>query len=165
MSVDDLARRLATLEAREAIKELKYRYWRACDDRDVEAFRGCFVRHGADIDFEGMGHFDDADGITTVFRRVALARQDDGQPVVLDMHHGTHPEIALVDDTHATGRWTLRFRQLDLVGGTERIAAVEYNDAYVVEDGQWRVSRSHARTLWSLSRPLGDDVTVTEGRA
>jgi hypothetical protein len=32
--------------------------------------------------------------------------------VVLDMHHGMHPEIEILSETGARGSWTLRFRQV-----------------------------------------------------
>lgn len=160
-----LEQRVAALEATRAIERLKYRYWRACDRKDVAGFRACFVARGADIDFERMGRFDDADGITDVFARVALATREDGTHLILDMHHGLHPDITVLDQTSAVGRWTLRFRQLNLHDRTERVAAVEYDDAYVVEDGEWRISRCHARTLWSITRPLSPEVRIEENVA
>ncbi|RFU20514.1 nuclear transport factor 2 family protein [Geodermatophilus marinus] len=157
--------RLAALEAVAAIERLKHRYWRACDRKDVAGFRACFVASGADIDFERMGRYDDADGLADVFARVALRRDEAGRHLVLDMHHGLHPDITIVDRTSATGRWTLRFRQLDLRARTEKVAAVEYDDAYVVEDGEWRISRCVARTLWLITRPLPEDVRIEEAVA
>lgn len=157
-----IERRLAVLEATAAIQRLKYRYWRACDRKDVSAFRACFVASGADIDFERMGRFDDAGGITDVFARVALRRDDAGRHLILDMHHGLHPDITVLDETSAVGRWTLRFRQLNLRDRTEKVAAVEYDDAYVVEDGEWRISRCHARTLWAVTRPLPAEAHIDE---
>lgn len=155
-----LQQRVAELEAVAAIQAVKYRYWRACDEKDPVAFRGCFIARGAEIDFERMGRFADADGVVEVFRRVALRTDDAGLPLVLDMHHGMHPEITMLTTTAATGRWTLRFRQLDLTARTEKVAAIEYTDEYAVEDGAWRMSSSRARTRWSITRPLGDDVAV-----
>lgn len=154
--------RLAVLEATAAIQRLKYRYWRACDGKDVAGFRACFVAGAADIDFERMGRFDDAQGITDVFARVALARQEDGSHLILDMHHGLHPDITILDATSAVGTWTLRFRQLNLHNRTEKVAAIEYDDGYAVEDGQWRMSRCHARTLWAYTQPLSADVRIQE---
>lgn len=152
--------RIGDLERVAAIKALKYRYWRACDSKDVRAFRDCFVRHGAIIRFGRMGDYDDADGLTETFRRFALRRHDD-QYAILDMHHGMHPDITLLSDTEATGRWTLRFRQLNMIDHTEKLGAVEYDDAYVIEDGRWKKARCHARELWSVRKPLPQDAVVT----
>lgn len=157
-----LEQRIAALEAVAAIQRLKYRYWRACDTKDPVAFRSCFIASGASIDFERMGRFDDADGITDVFARVALLTDQDGRHVILDMHHGLHPDIRLLDESSAVGRWTLRFRQLDLGRRTEKVAAVEYDDGYAIESGEWLMSRCHSRVLWALTRPLGADVEVEE---
>ena len=154
--------RLTALEQIEAIKNLKHRYFRACDAKDADTFRSCFVTHGADIDYGPLGGFrgpDAADRLAAVFRRIALHTVD-GKPAVLDMHHGLHPEITLTGDGRATGQWTLKFRQLNMIERTEKVLTGEYDDGYILEDGQWKIARCHFRQLWSITRPLAADVTV-----
>lgn len=155
-----LEQRIAELEAVRAIEALKYRYWRACDAKDPVAFRRCFIRRGAIIDYGPMGQFDDADDLTAVFIRVALSTDDDGQPLILDMHHGMHPDITVLDATSARGNWSMRIRQLDLVKRTEKVSSIEYEDTYLVEGGAWLMSTTRARVLWSMTRPLGEDVQL-----
>ncbi|MEW2352873.1 nuclear transport factor 2 family protein [Spirillospora sp. NPDC029432] len=157
--IEALERRIARLEAVEAIKALKYRYWRSCDGKDPEAFRSCFVRKGASVDYGRLGRFDDADPIAEIFADVALLRRD-GRYVILDMHHGLHPEITLHGDGTAAGRWTLRFRQINLAEGTETVMTGEYDDRYVVEDGEWRMSQSHFAMLWSRTLPLPAEARI-----
>ncbi|MFC0864477.1 nuclear transport factor 2 family protein [Sphaerimonospora cavernae] len=154
--------RIADLERVEAIKTLKYRYWRACDNKDPEAFRDCFIREGASIRFGRMGDYDDVSGLVEIFTKIAL-REEDGRHVILDMHHGIHPVITLLSDTEAVGQWTLRFRQINLLDDTERLASVEYDDTYVIEDGRWKKSSCHVRELWSMVRPLPEGTVVKEG--
>ncbi|MEU6658487.1 nuclear transport factor 2 family protein [Streptomyces sp. NPDC046821] len=156
-----LEERIARIEARQDIEELKYRYLRACDHKDPEGFRACFVAEGADIDYGELGAFATVDELVGLFRQIALARGDEGH-LVLDMHHGVHPQISFVSPTEATGRWTLRFRQLNLVERTERVMCGEYDDRYVVEDGAWRLAKHHFRSLWSLTRPLPEGYVVDE---
>lgn len=158
----DLRRRLERLEQVEAIKTLKYRYWRACDAKDPKVFRDCFVRRGAIVDYGRLGTFDDADPMAEIFARIAL-RKVDGTHVVFDMHHGMHPEITVTGPGTATGRWTLRFRQLDLLERTEKLATGEYDDEYLLEDGAWKMSRCRFTETWSVLRPLPVDAVVTEG--
>ncbi|MFJ3695797.1 nuclear transport factor 2 family protein [Streptomyces sp. NPDC090052] len=158
-----LAERVARLEARQEIEELKYRYLHACDHKDPEEFRACFIREGADIDYGELGAFATVDDLVTLFSRIALARGGEGGHIVLDMHHGLHPQITFHSPTEASGRWTLRFRQVNIAEETERVMCGEYDDRYVVEDGAWRLAQHHFRTLWSLTRPLPQGYAVDEG--
>ncbi|GLY65464.1 nuclear transport factor 2 family protein [Amycolatopsis taiwanensis] len=154
-----LARRIEVIEAVEAIKKMKYRYWRACDAKDPDGFRRCFIARGASIDYGRLGRHDDVEPILRIYRDIAL-RKVNGQYVVHDMHHGFHPDIELVGPGEATGRWTLRMRQIDIERGTETVMAGEYDDRYVIEDGDWKHSQCHFRVLWSISRPIGPEVTI-----
>ncbi|BAD56129.1 hypothetical protein NFA_12840 [Nocardia farcinica IFM 10152] len=86
----------------------------------------------------------------------------EGRHRILDMHHGMMPDLTVHGPTRAGGRWTLRFTQLDLLAGTQTLSAIEYDDDYVVEDGEWRMRKSHARTLWSLTQPLSPDAVITD---
>lgn len=162
MSADgDLRDRLERLEERERIRSLKHRYLRACDAKDVAAMRACFVDGPADLDYGPLGHFDRADELVAVFEGIALERSTDGYRV-LDMHHAVHDDIDLDGDGRARGRWTLRFRQLDREQRTETLAAIEYEDRYVRREGAWRIAASRARLLWSLIRPLPEEVVVID---
>lgn len=153
-----LEERIANVEA---IKALKYRYWRACDAKDPKVFRECFIASGASIDYGALGSFDDADQIAEVFTQIAL-QQVDGMHVVLDMHHGMHPDITVREDGSASGKWTLKFRQVNLVERTETVMSGEYDDDYVVEDGRWKMSKCHFRRSWAITRPLTDDCLVEQ---
>lgn len=159
----DLAERIARLEAIEEIKALKHRYLRACDAKDPEGFRACFIASGASIDFGRLGRFDDADGIVKVFESIAL-RQVDGRNVILDMHHALHPDITVHGEDRASGRWTLKFRQVNLLDDTETVSTGEYDDEYVIEDGRWKMSKCHFHRHWSITRPIGADVRIDAPR-
>ncbi|TDP38844.1 nuclear transport factor 2 family protein [Nocardia ignorata] len=158
----DLAQRIDTLEKIEAIKQLKHRYWRACDNKDPKTMRDCFIRSGADLDYGRIGTFHDAGPLVEIFTRIALHKVD-GKHVVLDMHHGIHPDITLTGERTATGRWTLRFRQVNLIDNTEFVSTGDYDDDYVIEDDRWKISRSHFTERWSITRPLLADSVIAEG--
>jgi hypothetical protein len=155
-----LEERISALEAVEEIKRLKYRYLRACDRKEPEQFRSCFVASGAVLDYgEKIGAFRDADGIRAVFEAIALKKVDDAY-VVFDMHHAVHPDIRLTGPGTAEGEWSLRFRQVNTERSTETVGAVEYSDTYVVEAGEWRIQRCEVRELWTMTMPLPEGTRV-----
>lgn len=158
----NIEQRVDELEQIEAIKTMKYRYWRACDAKDPQGFRDCFIASGARIDYGVLGSFDDVEPMVQIFEKVALHTVD-GKHVIFDMHHGMHPEITLTGDGTATGRWTLRFRQVNLIEKTEMSSTGEYDDEYVLENGEWKMSRCSFTETWSMVRPLDPATVVNEG--
>ncbi|MCX0273405.1 nuclear transport factor 2 family protein [Nocardia zapadnayensis] len=154
----DPAQRLTVLEAIEAIKALKHRYFRACDAKDPVRFRACFVTEGAVLDYGELG-VSDADGMAAVFESIALRRVD-GKHVVLDMHHGMHPDITVHADGTASGQWTMQFRQVNLLDHTDTLSTGEYEDSYALEDGRWKIAASRFRRLWSITRPVDDTCRI-----
>ncbi len=157
--IAELAGRLARWEAVEQIKELKHRYFRACDAKDPRGFRECFIA-GAPVDYGELGSTD-AEGMAAVFESIAL-QQVEGRHVILDMHHGMHASIDVHDDSTATGRWTLRFRQVNLIDNTETVTSGEYDDDYLRRDGQWKMSACRFRRNWSITRPIDTDCRITQ---
>ncbi len=162
--------------ARDAIEQLKYRYWRACDAKDPRGFRECFVASGGVLDFGPLGRTD-PDTMVGIFEQIALATAADGGPRILDMHHGFMPAISIepvgtregagvggsAEPTRATGTWTLQFRQIDRDKGTETLSTGEYSDVYVVEDGRWVMAECLFTPGWSITRELtGATVTHPE---
>ncbi|WP_327151800.1 nuclear transport factor 2 family protein [Nocardia sp. NBC_01329] len=154
----ELAQRITLLETVEAIKALKHRYFRACDAKDPARFRECFVAEGSVLDYGELG-VSDADGMAAVFESIAL-RQVDGKHAVLDMHHGLHPDITVHADGTASGRWTLQFRQVNLLNDTDSLSTGEYEDSYVVEDGRWKIAVSRFRRIWSITRTVDETCRV-----
>lgn len=140
---------------------MKHDYLRACDAKDADTFRASFVASGGKLNYGPLGKTD-PDGMAEIFRQIALAEHPDGGPVVLDMHHAFMPTITVTEPaegaepTHATGTWTLQFRQVDRLSGTEYLATGEYRDVYVVEEGRWVMSECDFTVAWSIKRPLGD---------
>ena len=57
--------------ARDAIEQLKYRYWRACDAKDPDGFRDCFVATGGELDFGPLGR-PDPDTMVGIFRKMHI---------------------------------------------------------------------------------------------
>jgi len=130
----DIDRRLRALEDVEAIKRLKYRYWRCLDLKAWDEMAGCFTPD-ATTDY-GSGRYRFAGvGAIVDFLRTSLGRETGA----VGYHHGHHPEIELTGETTAHGVWALD-NYLFNAGQKRgvRIAAY-YDDEYVKLGGEWKI--------------------------
>ena len=150
-ALEDIVLRLRSLEAERAIRELKARYLRACDLKDVDGVRETLDPQGAVIDFEGFPRFEDRDAFVAVYRELGTA------PGVFDIHHGANGVIELVSDHEATGRWSLLFHNINLAQRTLTQMGMEYEDRYVARDGRWWIAETRSRRTSFLAQAVGDD--------
>jgi len=134
----DLEQRLSRLEAIEEIRQLKARYFQACDRKDPGAVRDCFMPGAIDLRYGRIGEFSDREEMLTVFTHLAC------QPHIVEMHHGQNPCIDIVDGDSATGTWGLYYYLIDRRRQTVTQLAGFYDDAYrKYRDGRWRIARSY----------------------
>lgn len=133
----------------EAIRQLKARYCRFLDTKDVEAWRSVFSTDvvvlldmavstgGADPTtappLEGVDNF-----VPTVMS---------GLEGVATMHHCHTPEITITSATTATGIWAME-DLLIFPDGRELRGAGHYYETYEKQDGAWRIKSLHlTRTM------------------
>ena len=106
----DLERRLRALEEVEAIKRLKYRYWRFLDLKQWDDLASLFAADATVAYGDGKYTFTGVDSIMDFLRR-SLGWESGS----ITLHHGHHPEIELLGDDAASGIWALynyMFRRL-----------------------------------------------------
>lgn len=137
--LEALSARIAALEAIEAIKQLKARYWHACDRKDVEAVRACFADGPIEIDYDGTGSHDHRDKLYEVFKAISLHEN------IVEHHHGGPPQITLLSGTEAKGIWSLSYHLADTKKGTIHHVGGYYDDGYRLVDGEWRIVRTRFR--------------------
>ena len=126
----------------EAIKQLKYRYFRFLDSKQWDDLADCFTEDAVSSYDSGKYGFEGREKIMD-FLRNAL-----GRPTALTMHHGHHPEIALTSESTATGTWYLEDTVIDTERNTMLRGAAFYCDEYVKVDGQWKLqSTGYRRTF------------------
>jgi hypothetical protein len=131
-----LEQRLARLEAIEDIRQLKARYFHACDNKQPDVVRECFAVGKIDLRYGRIGNFDDREKMLAVFTELAC------QPHIVEMHHGQNPRIEVLDADNATGIWGLYYYMIDTRRQIVTQLAGFYDDAYSRSDGQWRITRS-----------------------
>lgn len=148
----DLERRIAALEDLRAIETLKWRYLRACDRKQPDLVRDCFIPKAV-IDYEGFPLFEDRDSFVEVYRSMGC------QPHIVDMHHGQNPIVELTGADTARGYFDLYFFQIDTKNHRHTQMAVAYDDEFVRRDGRWWIARTVARRISMLVQSLSPERT------
>lgn len=148
------------LQEIEAIKRLKYRYFRCLDLKRWDEMRDCFVEDATCAYGGGKFSFNGREQIMK-FLIDALDR-----PNLLTAHQGHHPEIDLTGKGTATGIWALQDVVIDTEGKTTLRGAAFYYDEYVKVGGEWKIkSTGYERTFEEIeSRTDTPSLILTENR-
>ncbi|WER48877.1 nuclear transport factor 2 family protein [Cupriavidus sp. WKF15] len=131
--IASIAERLARLEAADAIRALKLRYLRACDDKDTDAMRACFVPDDAHIHYDRIGGFAGREALVQCFAELAC------RPTLREMHFAGQADIRVLDADTARGSWDLAYLALDDANGSRTFLTGRYEDEYVRIDGAWLI--------------------------
>ena len=137
----------------EALRQLKARYCRFLDTKDVASWRGVFANDvvvtldmavstgGADP--QTAPPIEGVDGFVPMVMG--------GLENVATKHHCHTPELALISATTATGIWAME--DLLIFGdGRELYGAGHYHETYEKRDGAWRIKTLHlTRTILRIT--------------
>jgi hypothetical protein len=133
----------------EAIRQLKARYCRFLDTKDIEAWKTVFA-HDVVVKLDMAISAGGADGQTAP----DLHGLDEFLPVVLGgvegaqtKHHCHTPEITLTSDTTASAIWAMEDLLLFPNGG-QLFGAGHYHETYEKRAGNWVITSLHlTRTI------------------
>ena len=130
----------------EAIRRLKYAYFRTLDLKQFEAL-GELLTEDATASYE--------DGKTVLEGRAAIvgwlssALHDPG---IVTEHLGHHPEITFVSDTKAEGVWYLQDRVIVPSADLEIGGTAFYEDRYRVTPEGWRIAHTGYQRVFEEHR-------------
>lgn len=145
----------------EAIKRLKYRYQRCIDTKRWDELRDCFTEDAAAAYSSGKFSFEGREAILK-FLSDAM-----GADSFHSSHQVSQPEIELIDENTATGRWCLTDHVIDTKFDITIRGAAFYEDEYrKEEDGVWRISKTgYIRTYEEMfARKAVEGLKLTESR-
>lgn len=145
--------RLERLEATEAIRCLKARYFRLIDTKQWDALRGAFTADLRIVTPEGKVWLEGGDAYAESLRA--------GLENAVSCHQGLTGEIEVIGADEARGIWAMQ----DVIAWTDRhpregwksiVGRGHYHETYRREGGAWRIA---TLTLTRLSL----DITWPEG--
>jgi hypothetical protein len=143
------------LEAIELIKQLKARYFRFLDTRDLAGLQSVFTAD-AEAFFKG-GEYEIS---LKTWSELENFYRESFTPNKFGMHHGHHPEISVDGDT-ATGIWYLQDIFVNLEQNTTLHGTALYNDRYVKENGQWKIQYTGYKRVFEEVHERNDSMRVT----
>jgi hypothetical protein len=138
----------------DAIKALKYRYFRALDLKHWDDLEATLVPE-ATADYAGLTFTNRADLVAYMRQNLPADR--------ITLHQAHHPEIAVDSDT-ATGTWYLQDRVIVPEFDYLLEGAGIYADRYVRTPEGWRFSHTGYRRTYELSGSL-NGLTLKVGDA
>jgi hypothetical protein len=125
----DIEARIAALEDRADIAELRARYCHVLDDRNWEALADLFTKDG---EFDGLARVKGRENILSFFRDTVSGIAEDF------WHFCTNPTLSL-DGNRAHGRIAMQY--LSVKGGVSYNSAGHYDDLFARENGVWKFAR------------------------
>jgi len=136
------------LVAIQDIEQLKARFMRCVDTKNLPCLRDEVFAPGAEIHFKGADYDISAVGWTAIekFYESAFTTKKFG------MHTAHTPEITVSGDT-ARGTWYLHDIFVNLEENTTLQGSALYDDSYARIDGEWRIMYSTYERLWEETTP------------
>jgi bile-acid 7alpha-dehydratase len=141
--VEEECRRLKDIEA---IKSLKCRYWHCVDESLWDDIAACFTE---DTDIFGA-KLEGKQLIARFFKRMT------GKQYSITSHQGHNPEISLINDTQAIGRWQLDQFGIESSTGQAVKLGVVYHDEYWKERGSWKIKSTRVSAVYRQILNLGE---------
>jgi hypothetical protein len=134
------------LEEIEAIRQLKYRYFRLLDTKRFTEL-GALLTDDATTSYQsGELSYQGRDAI------VAFLEESLGNADIVTMHNGHHPEIALTSPTTATGVWYLEDRVVVRAMDFEIVGTLLYDDRYVKVGDRWLIEHTGYERIFEEHR-------------
>ncbi len=152
----ELQQQVRELRDIEAIKRVKYAYFRAIDSADLKLLASLVtddveVRFiGGDYDWSLKGRDEYVEAVGRNFNASTITE-----------HNGNHPEIDILSETEAKGIWYLHDNFYNLLIKTFTTGSAFYHDHYRKVDGQWRIARTEYKRHYEIVTPFDKMPNVT----
>ena len=131
-----------TLLEIEAIKQLKYKYFRCLDSKRWEEMAETLVEDSTAAYDNGKYKYD---GKPAILEFLSSSLND---PDIISLHQGHHPEIRLTSESTADGTWYLEDYLIFAKADMRLRGAGFYSDKYVKVDGEWKIHHTgYVRTF------------------
>lgn len=147
--IEELRKDIQRLMDIEAIRQLKYAYFRCVDTANLEELATLF-HEDVEVHFKGgtyewniRGKQDYVNNIGASFSREAVGQ-----------HNAHHPEIQILSDTEATAIWYLADNMWILNHNAKTHGTAIYWDRYLKVDGRWLIRETNYERVYEINEIL-----------
>ena len=147
--IDELRADIQRLMDIEAIKQLKYAYFRCIDTANLEEL-GTLFHEEVLVHFIGGSYEWKLNGKEEYLGNVGMSFSNQS----IGHHNGHHPEIQILSETEATGIWYLADNMWILNHNAFTTGTALYWDRYEKVDGRWLIKETRYERLYEINRQL-----------
>ena len=154
--IEELRRDIQRLMDLEAIKQLKYAYFRCVDTANLEEL-ATLLHEDVSVHFVGgtyewqfSGRQQYVDNIGMAFTKGAVGQ-----------HNAHHPEIQMLSDTEATALWYLADNMWILNHKVKTHGTALYRDRYLKVDGRWLIRDTRYERIYEINEQLEADPSLS----
>jgi hypothetical protein len=147
--IEELRADIQRLMDMEAIRQLKYAYFRCVDTANLEELATLFHEDvtvhfvGGSYEWNVQGRQDYVDNIGMSFSREAVGQ-----------HNAHHPEIQMLSPTEATAIWYLADNMWILNHNAKTHGTAIYWDRYLKVDGKWLIKDTNYERVYEINEIL-----------
>lgn len=151
-SLETLQADIQRLLDMEAIKQLKYAYFRCIDTANLEEL-GTLFHDDVSVHFIGGSYEWKLEGREEYLANVGVSFSNQS----IGHHNGHHPEIQMLSDSEATAIWYLADNMWILNHKSFTTGTALYRDRYLKVDGRWLIKDTYYERLYEINRKLEEN--------
>ncbi len=147
--IEELRKDIQRLMDMEAIRQLKYAYFRCVDTANLEELATLFHEDvtvhfvGGTYEWKVQGRQDYVNNIGASFSSEAVGQ-----------HNAHHPEIQMLSETEATAIWYLEDNMWILNHNARTRGTALYWDRYLKVDGKWLIKDTNYERIYEINDQL-----------
>ena len=147
--IEELRRDIQRLMDLEAIRQLKYAYFRCVDTANLEEL-ATLLHDDLTVNYVGGSYEWNFDNKQDFVANIGMAFSK----AAVGQHNAHHPEIQMLSDTEATALWYLADTMWILNHKARTSGTALYRDRYLKVNGQWLIKDTHYQRVYEINEQL-----------
>ena len=147
--IEELRKDIQRLMDIEAIKQLKYAYFRCVDTCNLEELATLF-HEDVTVHFVGGSYQWNVQGRQAYVDNIGMSFSS----AAVGQHNAHHPEIQMLSDTEATAIWYLADNMWILNHNAKTSGTALYWDRYLKVDGKWLIRETNYERIYEINEQL-----------